>query len=148
MKISIPNNLLKQEMKFESALEGCDPKNSYPFVMVSRTGVVYELNEHERAIVEGRAQEDGVCPRIKAEFGDRDEKGGIGGFCPRDRIPSEIRIGARPVAGDDQAAIVAKLREMTESAGLELIEREDGVHFTSRLSSAKKKHVWWQFWKH
>ncbi len=78
-------------------------QNAYPYVYVNEDGSVRELHQIERDDLQiDYSPGDGNRPYIKPTYDSRSAMGFLRGFCPRDRIPPQIKIAPAPIEAPNQ----------------------------------------------
>jgi hypothetical protein len=123
-------------------------REPYPYVKVTDDGKVHELDQEDRAYLQERFHPcDGARPFVKSSYEDKNGWGNLGGFCARKHIPTGIRIDAAPIDRAGQLPLIDELREMSEKAGLEFVDNEDGSYTTRKKYNNATKVPWWAFWR-
>jgi len=121
------------------------PKDPYPYVWVTETGAVHELDSEDRTYLETRFHPcDGGRPYVKTSYTTKDGWDSLKGFCPRSQIPKGIQVVAEPVARGPAKPLEEMVQELAEKAGLSLVKNPDGSLTVTGKPNTKK---WWQYWR-
>ena len=120
----------------------------YPYVHVTDEGKVHELDQEDRDYLQERFHPcDGARPFVKLSYEDKNGWGNLGGFCARKHIPKGVSIDATPIDRAAQLPLIDELREMSEKAGVEFVENQDGSYTTRKKSIVAAAVPWWAFWR-